>query len=91
MKESLKQVLLMEIKINGIVPYEQIVRLTMEFGARVSAAERRLRESTQAGLITPIMKRSKKNTEYISAYRWNFPVFTSAPIAPPEIKQTSLI
>lgn len=73
---SLKQVLSQEIRTMGTVPYSRIVDICLEEGAKVSAAERRLREiMSESSSIKPIYRKSKKGTNYIAGYLYE-PVVT---------------
>lgn len=69
---SLKQQLFNLIRDRGYVPYGQIVEFSLEYGAKISAAERRLRELThpENSLIKPIIGKSKKGTSYIKGYEY---------------------
>lgn len=77
--KSLKDTLNNFIQEKGYVEYGEIVQLSLDFGAKVSAAERRLRglcaDRDEAGNpqvpdIEPVMGISRKGTEYIKAYRF---------------------
>ena len=69
---SLRQTLNNLIRDKGYVPYEEIVRVTLEEGYKISNSERRLRKS-ESPQVKPIMKLSKRNTEYIGGYKWDVP------------------
>lgn len=65
---SLAQKLLNKIQTEGRVSYGALCQLTMEEGYKIATMDRRLREHAAEGKICPVMARSKRNTEYISAY-----------------------
>lgn len=66
---SLKTELNQIIKERTYVPYEEIVRYCMEYGAKISQAERRLRKSDSPNVV-PEMAKSRRNTDYIKGYWW---------------------
>ena len=76
---SLKSQLYDLIRDKGEVSYGQVVEFVLEYGAKISAAERRLRELTspENSSIQPVMKQSKKGSHYIASYKY-------IPPAPPK-------
>lgn len=70
MKQSLKQKLFNLIKEKGIISYGQMCQYVAEEGFKISTAERRLRELMhgESPMIEPVMKKSRRNTDYISSY-----------------------
>ena len=69
MKTSLRKQLNDLIRERTYVPYEEIVRYCMEYGAKISQAERRLRHSESPNVV-PEMAISKRGTEFIKGYWW---------------------
>ena len=69
---SLKEKLFELIKTNKYVSYGEMCQFTAEEGYKISTSERRLREfmSVDGALIGAERKKSKRNTDYISAYLW---------------------
>ena len=65
---SLRSTLNALILSKGTCTYGEIVTEALEYGAKVSAAERRLRELAAEGKIKALEKKSKKGTNYIYAY-----------------------
>ena len=78
---SLRQQLNDEIKRRGYVPYEDCLRLTLEEGYRPSNMERRLRKSESPD-IEPVMKKSKRGTEYVAGYKYLYPPMYTVNLAP---------
>lgn len=76
MKTSLKTKLYHLIKDKQNVSYGDICQYVSEEGYKVSTAERRLRELTERSAKHPevhigkIIKKSRRNTDYIAAYFW---------------------
>lgn len=66
---SLKDSLLQLIKSRGQITYGEAIEFAMKEGQRSSTMERRMRELCKEENIEPIMARSKRGTEYISAWR----------------------
>ena len=85
---SLQVILNNLIQNKGYVPYEEVVRVTLEEGYKVSNAERRLRRS-ESPKVKPIMKTSKRGTRYIGAYEWEEPKLASIPI--PKVENAKLL
>lgn len=81
---SLAANLLKKIQTEGTCTYGQLVEYTMQEGYKVETMGRRLREHAEDQLIYPIMRRSKRNTEYISAY-------TATPLKTPKKPQEPVI
>lgn len=71
MKTSLKDKLLHKIQTEGTVTYGAMCQFVAELGYRIPTAERRLRELMEDNAVFALRKRSKRNTEYISAYTAN--------------------
>lgn len=70
MKASLKETLKDYIQQKGYVEYGEIVQVALEYGAKVSAAERRCRELCNEFPIEPIEKKSRRGSIYISGYKF---------------------
>lgn len=65
---SLAKLLLDKVQSEGRVSYAALCQYTLEEGYKIETMGRRLREHAEDGLIHPVFSRSKRNTEYISAY-----------------------
>lgn len=65
---SLREHLYNKIQTEGRVSYGAICQLTVELGYKVNTSERRLRELAEEGLISTEMAKSRRGTQYISAY-----------------------
>lgn len=72
MKQSLKEKLNNMIREKGEVSYGEIAQYIAEEGYKISGGERRLRELMDAPgkEIEAVMGYSRRNTEYIKAYRF---------------------
>lgn len=75
-KQSLKTKLYHLIKDKQSVSYGEVCQFTIEEGYRVETMSRRLRELTERSTKHPevhigkIIKKSRRNTDYIAAYFW---------------------
>ena len=69
---SLKNILHEQIQELGYISYEEMVRICLEEGFKISNGERRLRKSESPN-IEPVMKKSKRGTEYIGGYKYIYP------------------
>lgn len=65
---ALKEQLYDEIKKRGYLSYGEMCQLSVEFGHKASYAERALRLLVEEERIDNEMKKSKRNTDYISGY-----------------------
>lgn len=65
---SLRNKLLKKIRTEGRLTYGAMCQFTVEEGYKVETAGRRLRELMEENLVFAERARSKRNTEYISAY-----------------------
>jgi len=70
---SLKSILQKRIIDQGQITYEEMVGICLEEGYRVSNGERRLRKS-ESPHIEPVMKESKRGTDYIAGYKYIKPI-----------------
>ena len=57
-----------------------MVRICLEEGFKISNGERRLRKSESPN-IEPVMKKSKRGTEYIGGYKYIYPHLETTPEA----------
>jgi hypothetical protein len=87
---SLKENLYNLVRSRGYLSYGDMCQFVAEEGYKVSTAERRLRGlmarkneqgKPQTLEIQAVMKKSKRNTDYIAAYRWIGAMVESAPTA----------
>lgn len=78
---SLRQTLNNLIRERGYVPYEDIVRITLEEGYKLSNAERRLRQS-ESPMVIPVMGKSRRGTDYIKGYQWKKELHLTAEVIP---------
>ena len=69
MRRSLRSQLNDLIRARGEVPIEEVYRVTLELGYKASNAERRLRNSESPDVF-PVMRVSRRGTQYVAAYRW---------------------
>lgn len=67
--KSLRETLTTYIREHGYASYGEIVQLTLEYGAKLSNAERRLRHSESPN-IRAVMGVSKRKTSFIKGYEW---------------------
>lgn len=65
---SLRQQLNNEIKRKGYLSYEEMVKICLEEGYRISNAERRLRKS-ESPEIEAVMGVSKRGTSYVKGWK----------------------
>lgn len=65
---SLKELLNQKIRELGYLSAEQVYKICLEEGYKLSNAERRLRASESPD-IEPVMAKSKRGTNYISGYK----------------------
>jgi len=56
------------INSRGYVSYGEICQFTAEEGYKISTGERRLRDLKEDGKVETEIKKSKRNTDYISGY-----------------------
>lgn len=86
--KSLKNKLQLLIRERGEISYGDMAQFVVEEGYKISTAERRLRGlmadkneqgEWQTPEIFPIMKKSKRNTDYIAGYRYGKPLELKKP------------
>ena len=81
---NLSEKLLRKVQVEGTCTYAALCQFTLEEGYKIKTMDSKLRKHAEDGLIQPIIRPSKRNTEYISAY-------TAGPTKKPKPAQIVMI